>query len=67
MLVITRKLETAFYIENTETKDLIKVVIVQVKGKQVRVGIDAPKHLKVFREEHLNGKASKSGDAGEDS
>lgn len=67
MLVITRKLETAFYIENEKTKDLIKVVIVQVKGKQVRVGIEAPKHLKVFREEHLNAKTPKSRDAGEDS
>lgn len=66
MLVITRKLETAFYIENSEGEK-IKILIVQVKGKQVRVGIDAPKSFKIYREEHVNGQTSKRGQGSQDS
>jgi carbon storage regulator CsrA len=35
------------------TGELIEVTVVRVKGKQVRLATDAPKHLPVIREELL--------------
>lgn len=46
MLVLTRKLGESIAID-----DHIKIVVVQIKGKQVRLGIDAPKETKIHREE----------------
>lgn len=46
MLVLTRKIGETITID-----DNIKVTIVQIKGKQVRVGVDAPKETKIYREE----------------
>ena len=44
MLVLTRKLGESIAID-----DHIKIVVVQIKGKQVRVGIEAPKDTKIHR------------------
>lgn len=46
MLVLTRKIGEAIVID-----DNIKITVVQVKGKQVRIGVDAPKETKIHREE----------------
>lgn len=46
MLVLTRKLG-----ESVAIDDNIKIVVVQIKGKQVRLGIKAPKETKIHREE----------------
>ncbi len=46
MLVLTRKLGESIAID-----DDIKIVVVQIKGRQVRLGIDAPRHTKIHREE----------------
>ncbi len=46
MLVLTRKLGESIAID-----DHIKIRIVQIKGKQVRIGIEAPKDTKIHREE----------------
>lgn len=46
MLVLTRKLGESIAID-----DHIKIRIVQIKGKQVRIGIEAPKETKIHREE----------------
>ena len=46
MLVLTRKLGESIAID-----DNIKITVVQIKGKQVRLGIDAPKDTKIHREE----------------
>ena len=46
MLVLTRKLGESVVIDGA-----IKIVVVQIKGKQVRLGIQAPKETKVHREE----------------
>ena len=46
MLVLTRKIGESIAID-----DHIKIVIVQIKGKQVRLGIKAPQETKIHREE----------------
>jgi carbon storage regulator len=46
MLVLTRKLGESIAID-----DHIKIVVVQIEGKQVRLGIQAPKETKIHREE----------------
>ena len=46
MLVLTRKLGESIAID-----DNIKITLVQIKGKQVRLGIQAPQDTKIHREE----------------
>ena len=46
MLVLTRKIGESIAID-----DHIKIVVVQIKGKQVRLGIKAPQETKIHREE----------------
>jgi carbon storage regulator len=46
MLILTRRLS-----ETVIIGDHIAVTILGVKGKQVRIGIDAPKDIPVHREE----------------
>lgn len=46
MLVLTRKLGESIAID-----DNIRIRVVQIKGKQVRLGIEAPKETKIHREE----------------
>lgn len=46
MLVLTRKLHECIAID-----DHIKIRVLQIKGKQVRLGIEAPKDTKIHREE----------------
>ena len=46
MLILTRKLG-----ETIRIADEIKVTFLEIKGKQVRIGIDAPKHIAIHREE----------------
>jgi carbon storage regulator len=46
MLILTRKPGESLYIG-----DNLKVTIVEIKGNQIRVGIDAPPEYKIYREE----------------
>jgi len=46
MLVLTRKVGSSIVIDGH-----IKIQVVQIKGRQVRLGIEAPKTTKVHREE----------------
>ncbi len=46
MLVLTRKLGEVLRIGQN-----IKITIVDVKGKQVKVGIEAPAEMTIYREE----------------
>lgn len=46
MLILTRKLG-----EVIAVGDDIKIVILDIKGRQVRLGVEAPRHTKVYREE----------------
>ena len=46
MLILTRRVEETLLIGND-----IRVVVLGVKGNQVRIGIEAPKDMDVDREE----------------
>ena len=46
MLILTRKPGESLYIG-----DDIKITIVELKGHQIRVGINAPPELRIYREE----------------
>jgi carbon storage regulator len=48
MLVLTRKMGEVISIG-----DSIKIKIVEIKGNQVRLGIEAPAELRILREEIL--------------
>lgn len=46
MLILTRKPGESLYIG-----DEIKVTLMEIKGNQVRVGVDAPPTVRIYREE----------------
>lgn len=46
MLILTRKSG-----ESITIGDDIKIQVIEIKGKQVRLGIDAPRHYVIHREE----------------
>ena len=47
MLVLTRSVGERLIINNGE----IRLNVLEIKGNQVRLGIDAPKHIAIHREE----------------
>ena len=49
MLILTRKIGESLMIG-----DDVTVTVLEVKGNQVRIGINAPKHVAVHREEIFN-------------
>ncbi|MCL2472965.1 MAG: carbon storage regulator CsrA [Treponema sp.] len=46
MLILSRKIN-----EKIMIGDDISVSIIEIRGDQVRIGVDAPKSIKVFRQE----------------
>jgi len=46
MLILTRKLN-----ESITIGEKIKITILEIEKGQVRLGIDAPKHIAIFRKE----------------
>lgn len=46
MLILTRKPGQSLYIG-----DDVKITIVEIKGNQIRLGIDAPTQYRIYREE----------------
>ena len=49
MLVLSRKAEESMYIG-----DDIKITVLDIRGGQVRIGITAPRDIRVHREEVYN-------------
>jgi len=47
MLVLTRKINEALLLQEGE----IRIVVLAVQGDQVKLGIEAPKHISIMREE----------------
>lgn len=49
MLILTRKPgESLYVIDGTK---VVKVIVVEIKGNQIRLGIEAPAEQKIYREE----------------
>uniref|UniRef100_A0A7C3SLP7 Translational regulator CsrA n=1 Tax=Desulfobacca acetoxidans TaxID=60893 RepID=A0A7C3SLP7_9BACT len=46
MLILTRKLGEGLFIG-----DDIRVTVIEIRGRQIRLGIEAPSHIVVLREE----------------
>jgi carbon storage regulator len=46
MLVLTRKIN-----ESIKIGDDIEITILSVSGEQIKIGIDAPKHIEIHRKE----------------
>ena len=46
MLILSRKIN-----EKIMIGDNIAISIIEIRGDQIRIGIDAPKNIKVFRQE----------------
>ena len=46
MLVLTRKIG-----ESIKINEDVKITVIDVKGKNIRLGIDAPRETKIYREE----------------
>ena len=46
MLILARKID-----EKIKIGEDITLTIIEVRGDQVKIGVEAPKHVKVFREE----------------
>lgn len=49
MLILTRKVG-----ERLQIGDNISVTVLSVRGNQVKIGVDAPKDVAVYREEIIN-------------
>ena len=49
MLILTRRVGESLMVGDEDTG-----TVLEVKGNQVRIGIDAPKHVSVHREEIFN-------------
>ncbi|MDR1784911.1 MAG: carbon storage regulator CsrA [Spirochaetaceae bacterium] len=49
MLILTRRLN-----EKIKIGEDITVTVIELRGDQVKIGIEAPKHVKVFRQEVYN-------------
>ncbi|MDR1231109.1 MAG: carbon storage regulator CsrA [Spirochaetaceae bacterium] len=46
MLILSRKTN-----EKIMIGDDISITVIEIRGDQIRVGVDAPKHVKVYRQE----------------
>ena len=46
MLILSRKLD-----EKIQIGDDITITIIDIHGEQVKIGVEAPKNIKVFRQE----------------
>lgn len=51
MLVLTRKEGEVIVIVEGDDSSAVRVKVIEVKGKQVRLGFEAPKTTSIYREE----------------
>lgn len=51
MLVLSRKRSEAIVITDPETHRQIRIVVVDIRGPKVRIGIDCPRIMSVHRKE----------------
>lgn len=58
MLVLSRKMDESIVIDGN-----IRVTVVGIRGNQVRIGIEAPGSVKIFRSELLAAPKSSDADA----
>ena len=49
MLILSRKVD-----EKIKIGDKITITLIEVRGDQVKIGVEAPKNVKVFRQEVFN-------------
>lgn len=49
MLILTRKPGESLYV--IDGNKVVKVIVVEIKGNQIRLGIEAPEEQKIYREE----------------
>ena len=49
MLILSRKVD-----EKIKIGDNITITLIEVRGDQVKIGVEAPKNVKVFRQEVVN-------------
>lgn len=49
MLILSRKVD-----EKIKIGDNITITLIEVRGEQVKIGVEAPKNVKVFRQEVFN-------------
>jgi len=49
MLVLTRKIG-----ESIKINEDVKITVIDIKGKNIRLGIEAPRDTKIYREEVFN-------------
>lgn len=49
MLILSRKID-----EKIKIGDNITITLIEVRGDQVKIGVEAPKNVKVFRQEVFN-------------
>ena len=57
MLVLTRSVDESVYIKTSD--GVIQVMVCRNDGDKVRLGFNAPRHIKIDREEHYERDAGK--------
>ncbi len=58
MLILSRKVD-----EKIKIGDDITITLIEVHGDQVKIGVEAPKNVKVFRQEVFNAIQSENKEA----
>lgn len=51
MLALTRGVNESIFIK--DANDIIRIMVTRIQGKRVRLGVDAPPEVKIYREELL--------------
>lgn len=63
MLIIYRLPGTAFRLQGANPEDMIDVRLLELSGRQMKIGIDAPRHVRIARD-NMKGTATPGGEGG---